>query len=78
MRIPVDVLADIETIANACDRSRSWVMVRAMKLYLAGEGSHILSILRGREEAAAGGGHAIEDVIAELDSIIGSGSKDLQ
>jgi predicted transcriptional regulator len=70
VRIPIDVLADLEKIAGAIDRTRSWVMVRAMKLYLAGEGADILAILRGREEAARGGGHAIEDVLAEMDQII--------
>jgi predicted transcriptional regulator len=72
VRLPVDVLADIEKVAAATDRTRSWVMVRALKLYLAGEGADILAILRGREEAAQGGGHDADDVIAELDEIIRS------
>jgi predicted transcriptional regulator len=70
VRIPIGVLADIERIAAASDRTRSWVMVRALKLYLAGEGADILAILRGRVEAASGGGHDIDDVIAEMDEII--------
>lgn len=70
VRLPVDVLAEIEKIAAATDRSRSWVMVRAMKLYLANEGRQILDIVEAREEAAGGGGHDMDDVIAELDGII--------
>jgi Predicted transcriptional regulator len=70
VRLPVDVLAGIEEIAAATERSRSWVMVRAMKLYLANEGAQILNIVAGREEAAQGGGHDIDDVIAELDQIV--------
>ena len=70
VRIPVDVLADIEKIAAATDRTRSWVMVRALRFYLAGEGADILAVLRGREEAARGGGHDIDDVVAEMDEII--------
>lgn len=66
VRLPVDVLADIEKISAATDRSRSWVMVRAMKLYLANEGAQILNIVAGREEAAQGGGRDIDDVIGEL------------
>lgn len=70
VRLPVEILADIEKIAAASDRTRSWVIVRALKLYLAGEGADVLAILRGREEAAQGGGHDADDVIAELDAII--------
>lgn len=71
LRIPVDVLADIEKIAAASERTRSWVMVRALKLYLAGEGADCLTILHGREEAAAGGGRDADDVLAELEVIVG-------
>lgn len=70
LRIPLDVLNDIEKIAGASERSRSWVIVRALKLYLAGEGADCLAILRGREEAAAGGGHDADEVLAELEGII--------
>lgn len=72
LRIPVDVLRDIERIAEASERTRSWVIVRALKLYLAGEGAACLAILRGRDEAAAGGGYDAEDVLAELDGIVRS------
>ena len=70
VRLPIDVLADITKIAGAMDRTRSWVMVRALKLYLAGEGADILAVLRGRNELEQGGGHDLDDVIAELDEII--------
>lgn len=70
LRIPVDVLNDVEKIAAASERTRSWVIVRALKLYLAGEGADCLAILRGREEAAAGGGHDADDVLAELEGIV--------
>ncbi len=65
LRVPVDVLADIEKIAKVSERTRSWVIVRALRLYLASEGADCLAILRGREEAAEGGGHDSDDVIAE-------------
>ena len=72
LRIPVDILADIEKIAAASERSRSWVIVRALKLYLASEGADCLAILRGREESEVGGGHEADDVLAELESIVRS------
>ncbi|MCR6656477.1 MAG: ribbon-helix-helix protein, CopG family [Opitutus sp.] len=66
LRIPLDVLEDIERIAGAIDRSRSWVMVRALRLYLAGEGEEVLGLLKAREESAADGGHDADDVMREL------------
>ncbi|MDB5552846.1 MAG: hypothetical protein JWL86_2830 [Rhizobium sp.] len=70
MRLPMDVLRDIEVIAKAADRSRSWVIVRALKYYLGGEGLEILENVKAREELAAGLGHDLDDVLAEIDAII--------
>ena len=70
LRLPVDVLEDIERIAETCDRSRSWVMVRALRQYLAREGADILAVRRGREQAAAGDVHDIDDVLREIDELI--------
>src|SRR3546814_1227922 len=41
-------------IAEAFDRTRSWLMMRALRLYLAGEGTDVLNIIKGREAIAAG------------------------
>jgi len=71
LRMPTDVLEAIEAIAETCDRSRSWVMVRAMRLYLAREGAEILAVRQGREEAANGDVHDMETVLSELEGIIG-------
>lgn len=38
LRLPLDVLADIEAVAKATERTRSWIMVRAMRYYLLNEG----------------------------------------
>lgn len=75
LRLPQDILDDIEKIAGGSERTRSWVIVRALKHYLAhdAEGGICLSVLRGREEAAAGEGEDMGDVIAELDEIIRKG-----
>lgn len=70
VRLPVDVLEEVERIAGAIDRTRSWVIVRSLKLYLAGEGEEVLSLLRAREESAKDGGHDAEDVMRELASIV--------
>lgn len=75
LRLPLDIFDDVQKIADGSDRTRSWVIVRALKYYLAreAEGGICLSVLRGREEASAGGGRDAEDVLAELDEIIRSG-----
>ncbi len=66
LRIPLDVLEDIERVAGAVDRSRSWVIVRALRLYLAGEGEEVLSLLKAREQTDADGGHDADEVMREL------------
>lgn len=67
-RMPLDVLVDIEKIALVSDRNRSWVIVRALKTYLAGEGADILAIAKSREQIATGD---INDAaIVEIDSIV--------
>lgn len=68
LRIPSDILADIEKVAASCERSRSWVMVRAMKAYLAAEGADILAIEKGREQIEAGQSHDLEEVLDALDA----------
>lgn len=70
LRLPSDVLEDIERIAETCDRTRSWVMVRALRLYLSGEGADVLAIRKGREQVASGDVHDLDDIIAEMDMII--------
>ena len=66
LRIPRHILADIERIAAITERSRSWIIVRALRGYLATEGADILAIEEGRRQIAAGDAHAIEDVLREL------------
>jgi predicted transcriptional regulator len=72
LRLPVNVLSDIEKIANASDRSRSWVIVRALKAYLSMEGSDILAIVKGREQIATGDVHDMDDVIKKIEAIVNS------
>ena len=75
LRLPLDMLVDIEKIAAGSERTRSWVIVRALKYYLSreAEGGICLSVLRGRAQAAASQGEDMDDVIVELDAIIRSG-----
>lgn len=68
LRIPEDILKDIETIAKASERSRSWVIVRALKYYLMQEGNDILQIMAAQAEVEAGDVIDMDDLLAELDA----------
>ena len=69
LRLPLDILEDVEKIAETADRSRSWVIVRALKYYLMAEGAEMLSIRRGLEDAEAGRMVDAEELFAELDRL---------
>lgn len=68
LRLPADVLAHIEQVARVSGRSRSWVMVRAMKAYLASEGQEILELDRARQAAVEEGTTELDDLLAEIDA----------
>ena len=70
LRLPVDLLGDIEAIAKASDRTRSWVMVRALRLYMAGEGADILNVAKGLREIENGEVHDMDDVLGEIEDIV--------
>ena len=66
LRVPADILAEIEEIAEVCERTRSWVFVRALKSYLASEGREVLDIAKARRDMANGEGYDLDDVISEV------------
>ncbi|WP_421361086.1 CopG family ribbon-helix-helix protein [Agrobacterium rosae] len=66
LRIPQEVLAEIEAIAETTERSRSWIIVRALKTYLLNEGADILAVRQGRQEIDDGNHENVDDVIADL------------
>ena len=70
LRLPSDVLVAIETVARVSGRSRSWVMVRALKAYLAAEGQDILDIDRARQATAEEGAVGLDDLLSELDRVL--------
>lgn len=70
MRLPLDVLSEIEQISAICGRSRSWVFVRALKAYLAEEGREIIELAEARRDIENGLGHDLEEVIGEVEAIV--------
>lgn len=69
LRLPLDILEDIEKIAETADRSRSWVIVRALKYYLMAEGSELLEIATARQEVREGKVMDMDDLLDELDAL---------
>jgi len=70
IRVPADLIETLDKIAAALERSRSWVMLRALRQYVADEGQEVLDVQVGIAEAERGEMIPIEDVLAEMDEII--------
>lgn len=70
LRIPSEIVASIETIAEATDRSRSYIIVSALRTFLLNEGADVLAAARGRDQIASGDFEDIDAVIADMDKIL--------
>ena len=70
LRVPSDMLADFDRIAAATERDRSWVILRAMKSYLEGDGADILEEIEGMAELDRGESYDLDDVLAEAEAMI--------
>jgi predicted transcriptional regulator len=72
LSVPNDILDDFDRITGALERDRSWVMLRAFKTYLEGEGADLLNEATGIAELDRGEFHDIDDVLAEAETILAS------
>lgn len=72
LRVPNELLADLEKIAVALDRDRSWVMLRAMRSFLEGEGAVLLGEADGVAELNRGEGVDLDEVLAEARTLLGA------
>jgi predicted transcriptional regulator len=70
LRVPLDVLEQLDQIASAIDRPRSWIFLRALRKYLAEEGAEILDVQEGITQLDRGEAVPLEDAIAELEEIV--------
>ena len=70
LRVPSDLIETLDRIATALERPRSWVMLRALRQYVADEGQEVLDVQEGIAELDRGEGIPIEDVLAEIDEFI--------
>jgi predicted transcriptional regulator len=70
LRVPSDLIETLDKIAAVLERPRSWVMLRALRQYIADEGQEVLDVQEGIAELDRGEGVPIEDVLAEIDEFI--------
>jgi predicted transcriptional regulator len=70
IRVPADVIETLDKIAAVLERPRSWVILRAIRRYVADEGQEVLDVQEGIAELERGEGIPIEEVLAEMDEII--------
>lgn len=70
VRLPSEVIAKLDLIAQATERSRSYVILRALKGYLLQEGADIVAAIEGRSQLDAGEHEDFDAVLAEMDRII--------
>jgi predicted transcriptional regulator len=66
VRLPADLIEALDVIATAVERSRSWIIMRALRQYLADEGAEILDVQQGIAEADRGETVSVEEVLAEM------------
>ncbi len=70
IRVPADVVERLDKVAAILERPRSWVILRAIRQYLADEGQEVLDVQEGIAELERGEGIPFDDVLAEMDEII--------
>lgn len=68
LRVPVDLLQEIEAIAASSERTRSWVMVRAMRLYVKGEGQETLALAKAKQDIRDGKFQDMDEFLDRLDA----------
>jgi predicted transcriptional regulator len=77
IRVPADVVERLDKVAAILERPRSWVILRAIRQYLADEGKEVLDVQEGIEEAERGEVVDFDEAMARFEEILaGAGTKD--
>jgi predicted transcriptional regulator len=77
IRVPPDVIEALDKIAVALERPRSWVILRAIRQYLADEGQEVLDVQEGIAEAERGEVVEFDEAMARFEEILAkAGTKD--
>jgi predicted transcriptional regulator len=70
VRLPTEIVEKLDKVAAIMERPRSWVILDAVREYLADEGQEVLDIQAGIEEAERGETVPFEEVLAEMEEKI--------
>lgn len=66
VRIPTDMIETLDKVAAGMDRSRSWVILDAIRAYLADQGQEVIDVLDGLAEAERGEVCDADDVLEAM------------
>jgi predicted transcriptional regulator len=70
VRLPAEIIEKLDKVAAVMERPRSWVILDAVREYLADEGQEALDVQAGIEEAERGQGIPFDQVLAEIDDML--------
>jgi predicted transcriptional regulator len=70
LRVPKDLLQQLDAIAAALDRPRSWILLRALRQYLRDEGAEILEVKEGMAQLDNGEGRRFDEALGDLQDTI--------
>jgi predicted transcriptional regulator len=76
LRVPTGIVESIDSVAQALDRDRTWVMLRALRQYLEGEGADVLREAEGLASLDRGEGVDLDHVLEEADAIVSRAKTD--
>jgi len=77
IRVSADVVERLDKVAAILERPRSWVILRAIRQYLAAEGQEVLDVQEGIEEAERGEVVDFDEAMARFEEILaGAEAKD--
>ena len=77
IRMPADIIETLDKVAAVLERPRSWVILRAIRQYLADEGQEVLDVQEGIVEAERGEVVDFDEAMARFEEILaGAEAKD--
>ncbi|NRG19707.1 ribbon-helix-helix protein, CopG family [Rhizobiales bacterium] len=75
IRIQRSMLSELDRIAEALDRDRTWVILNALRSYLDDEGADVLSELEAVGSLDRGEGVDFDEVLREAETIIAASDR---
>jgi predicted transcriptional regulator len=70
LRLPSKLVSTFDRVAHLLDRDRTWVMQRALALYLEGEGAELLEEAEGLVQLDRGQSVDLDEVLAKAEAIV--------